>query len=184
MTRPVLRIGVMELRRRPGTQRDVHVATPLPGLRITGAQVPDDAELVVDAVLESIEGAVTVSGTVQVPWTAECRRCLDEIGGIATVELSEVFEVHPVEGETYPIEGDEVDLEPVVRDAALLHLPLAPLCRPDCAGSRPRRVPDDRRGRRHRARRRARAGSPLGRARRACGSIPAEARFTTSRARR
>jgi uncharacterized protein len=137
MPRPVLRIGVMELRRRPGTQRDVHVATALPGLHVTGAEVPDGAELVVDAVLESIEGAVTVTGTVSVPWTAECRRCLDEIVGIATVDLSEVFEVHPVEGETYPIEGDEVDLEPVVRDAALLHLPLAPLCRPDCPGPAP-----------------------------------------------
>jgi uncharacterized protein len=142
MVHPVLRIGVMELRRRPGTQRDVHVATALPGLHITGAQVPDDEDLVVDATLESIEGAaVTVSGTVTVPWTAECRRCLDEIRGLATVPLSEVFEVSPVDGETYPIEGDEVDLEPVVRDAALLHLPLAPLCRPDCAGPAPEAFP-------------------------------------------
>jgi uncharacterized protein len=142
MPHPVLRIGVMELRRRPGTQRDVHVATALPGLQVTGARVPDDAELVVDATLESIEGgAVTVSGTVEVPWTAECRRCLDEVAGSATVDLSEVFEVHPVEGETYPIEGDEVDLEPVVRDAALLHLPLAALCRPDCKGPAPEEFP-------------------------------------------
>jgi uncharacterized protein len=142
MTHPVLRIGVMELRRRPGTQRDVHVAATLPGLHITGARVPDDAELVVDATLESIEGgAVTVSGTVTVPWRAECRRCLDDIAGEVTVDLSEVFEVRPVDGETYPIEGDEVDLEPVVRDAALLHLPLAPLCRPDCAGPAPDAFP-------------------------------------------
>jgi uncharacterized protein len=141
MPHPVLRIGVMELRRRPGTQRDVHVTTTLAGLRITGAQVPDDAELVVDATLESIDGAVTVTGTVEVPWTAECRRCLDEIGAVATVALSEVFEVHPVDGETYPIDGDEVDLEPVVRDAALLHLPLAPLCRPDCEGPAPEAFP-------------------------------------------
>jgi uncharacterized protein len=142
MSHPVLRIGVMELRRRPGTQREVRVATTLAGLQITGAKVPEDAELVVDATLESIEGAaVTVIGTVTVPWTAECRRCLDEIEGVATVALSEVFEVHPVEGETYPIEGDEVDLEPVVRDAALLHLPLAPLCRPDCAGPAPETFP-------------------------------------------
>ena len=34
MTRSVLRIGVMELRRRPGTQREVEVATPLPGLAL------------------------------------------------------------------------------------------------------------------------------------------------------
>jgi len=142
MVHPVLRIGVMELRRRVGTQRDVHVTTPLPGLHITGAQVPDDAELAIDATLESIEGgAVTVSGTVTVPWAAECRRCLDEISGVAVVDLSEVFEVRPVEGETYPIEGDEVDLEPVVRDAALLHLPLAPLCREDCVGPAPDAFP-------------------------------------------
>lgn len=131
----------MELRRRPGTQRDVRVATPLPGLAITSAKVPDEADLVVDATLESIDGAITVSGTVQVPWTAECRRCLDDVGGVLTVELSEVFEVRPIDGETYPIDGDEVDLEPVVRDAALLHLPLAPLCRPDCLGPDPERYP-------------------------------------------
>jgi len=131
----------MELRRRPGTQRDVRVATPLPGLAITSAKVPDEADLVVDATLESIDGAITVSGTVQVPWTAECRRCLDDVGGVLTVELSEVFEVRPIDGETYPIDGDEVDLEPVVRDAALLHLPLAPLCRPDCPGPAPDMFP-------------------------------------------
>ena len=142
MAHSALRIGVMELRRRPGTQRDVHVEAPLPGLRVTGAQVPDDAELVVDATLESVEGtAVTVTGRVTVPWTAECRRCLDEIAGDTTVDLREVFEVNPVEGETDPIEGDEVDLEPVGRDAALLHLPLAPLCRPDCAGPAPDEFP-------------------------------------------
>lgn len=141
MAHPILRIGVMELRRRPGTQRDVRVTTAVPGLSITGAQVPDDAELVVDATLESIDGAVTVTGTVDVPWTAECRRCLDPVSGVLTVELREVFEVRPVDGETYPIDGDEVDLEPVVRDAALLNLPLAALCRPDCAGPAPDALP-------------------------------------------
>lgn len=131
----------MELRRRPGTQHDIHLATPLPGLAITSARVPDDADLLVDATLESIDGAVTVTGTVQVPWTAECRRCLDDVGGVFTVDLDEVFEVRPVDGETYPIDGDEVDLEPVVRDAALLHLPLAPLCRPECPGPAPDTFP-------------------------------------------
>ena len=165
MPHPVLRIGVMELRRRPGTQRDVRVATTLPGLHITGAQVPDDAELVVDATLESIEGAGHRD--------RHRRRCRGRrsaggasttIGGVVTVDLSEVFEVHPVDGETYPIEGDEVDLEPVVRDAALLHLPLAPLCRPDCAGPAPDAFPatveGDERRRPERAARATPAGPP------------------------
>jgi uncharacterized protein len=141
MAHPILRIGVMELRRRPGTQRDVRLATPMAGLAVTSARVPDDAPIEVDATLESIDGAVTVTGTVQVPWTAECRRCLEPVEGVATVELREVFEVRPIEGETYPIEGDEVDLEPVVRDAALLNLPLTVLCRPDCEGPAPEALP-------------------------------------------
>jgi uncharacterized protein len=141
MTRSVLRIGVMELRRRPGTQREVNVATPLPGLAITSAQVPDGADVVVDGTLEAIEGGVTIIGSVTAPWEAECRRCLDPVTGVLEVALSEVFEPHPTDGETYPIEDDEVDLEPVVRDAVLLHLPLAPLCRPDCPGPAPESFP-------------------------------------------
>ena len=42
--------------------------------------------------------------------------------------------VEPIEGQTYPIEGEEIDLELPVRDALLLELPVAPLCRDDCAG--------------------------------------------------
>jgi uncharacterized protein len=141
MAHPILRVGVMELRRRPGTQRDVRVSTPIPGLAVTGARVPDDADIQVDATLESIEGAITVTGTVRVPWAAECRRCLDPVEGVATVELQEAFEVRPIDGETYPIDGDEVDLEPVVRDAALLNLPLTVLCRPDCEGPAPEALP-------------------------------------------
>ena len=142
MSRSVLRVGITELRRRPGTQREIHTTTSLPDLQVTGAQVPDDADLVVDATLESVEGAaVTVKGSVRVPWTAECRRCLDPVEGVVDVRLDEVFEQHPTEGETYPIEGDEVDLEPIVRDAALLNLPLAALCGPDCAGPAPEAFP-------------------------------------------
>ena len=36
--------------------------------------------------------------------------------------------------EAYPLTGDELDLEPLARDAVLLELPLAPLCSEDCRG--------------------------------------------------
>lgn len=141
MSRSVLRIGVLELRRRPGTERDVRVSTPLPDLGITSARVPAGAEVVVDATLEAIEGAVTLTGTVSAPWEGECRRCLELVTGTVEATVSEVFEPHPTEGQTYPLEGDEVDLEPVVRDAVLLGLPLAPLCREDCPGPAPDAFP-------------------------------------------
>jgi uncharacterized protein len=134
---------VTELRRRPGTQRPVEVAAALPDLAITTARVPEGAELALDGVLEAVEGssAITLSGRLTVPWVAECRRCLDEVTGVEEVEVSEVFETRPTPGETYAIEGDEIDLEPVLREAALLHLPLAPLCREDCRGPAPEDFP-------------------------------------------
>jgi uncharacterized protein len=141
MARSPLRINVLEIRRRPGTQREVVLSAPLEGLAISSAHVVDGADVSVDAVLESIEGGITLSGTVTAPWVGECRRCLDPVEGTLEATVSEVFEPHPTEGETYPIEGDDVDVEPMVRDAVLLGLPLAPLCREDCAGPAPEKLP-------------------------------------------
>lgn len=38
------------------------------------------------------------------------------------------------EDDTYELGAEQLDLAPLARDAVLLGLPLAPLCRPDCAG--------------------------------------------------
>jgi len=46
-----------------------------------------------------------------------------------------------VEGETYLLAENEVDLEPMVRETVLLNLPVAPLCSEDCAGPDPDRFP-------------------------------------------
>ena len=66
-----------------------------------------------------------------------CRRCLEPAGGELDVHIRELFQ-HPStampDAEAFPIEGEEIDLMALVRDALLLELPLAPLCRPDCAG--------------------------------------------------
>jgi uncharacterized protein len=70
-------------------------------------------------------------------WTGECRRCLEATGGELEATLSEVFEPDPVEGETYPLGRDHLDLEPAVREALALALPLAPLCDEACAGPDP-----------------------------------------------
>ena len=38
------------------------------------------------------------------------------------------------EGIIYHLDGDLLDLEPVLRDAVVLALPMSPLCREDCPG--------------------------------------------------
>ena len=135
---PPLVVGVSELLRRPGTQREYTVTAELDGLQISAASVPDGAEVTGRFTIEAMsDHAVTVKGDVTAPWTGECRRCLKQVDGIATARVEEIFEAAPVEGETYPLEGDRVNLEPLVRDAVLLALPLAPLCEEACAGPEP-----------------------------------------------
>ena len=72
------------------------------------------------------------------PWRGECRRCGGPVDGRPwSPGVQERYA--PAGGtdrdeEAYPLTGDELDLEPLARDAVLLELPLAPLCTEDCRG--------------------------------------------------
>ena len=77
------------------------------------------------------------SGTVRAPWVGECRRCGGPVAGAVAAAVQERYAPAGITGEdeeTYPFTGDELDLEPLARDAVLLELPLAPLCSEDCKG--------------------------------------------------
>jgi uncharacterized protein len=135
-------VGVSELLRHPGTRREVVVAAPLDDLALSSARVVEGSEVGARLTLEALgDTSVTVTGAITAEWTGECRRCLAAIEGSLETSVKEIFESRPVEGETYPLEGDRVDLEPMVRDAVLLALPLAPLCQEACAGPEPEAHP-------------------------------------------
>ena len=139
--RPLV-VGVAELQRQPGVRREIERDAVVPGLAVVGSAVPEGAPVVVDVVLESLsDGTLTATGEVRAPFVGECRRCLTSVEGEVTAPVREVFEARPTEGETYRLDGDHVDLEPMARDAVLLALPLAPLCRPDCPGPDPDAFP-------------------------------------------
>src|SRR4051794_7197434 len=127
-------VSVVALRRQLGNVRREHRRGPLPGLQVSGSSVPADANVDVDAVLESVHGGVVVTADVVAPWTGECRRCLRPIAGEVTSHVRELYEQDSDGEETYPLRGDQLDLAPLARDAVLLELPLAPLCREDCQG--------------------------------------------------
>jgi len=96
--------------------------------------VPQGSEVVVDVGLEWVHGGILASGTVSAPWVGECRRCLAPAGGELSTHVRELFEEAGDPEVTYPLHGDQLDLEPLARDAVLLELPLAPLCQEDCKG--------------------------------------------------
>jgi uncharacterized protein len=138
--RPLL-IGVADLRCRLGERRRVERQVALDGLALSTAVVPDGVEIDVDLELESISNAVVVEGTVSVPWEGECRRCLRTVQGVVEAQVREIFETSPTEGETYRLDDDTIDLEPMIRDVVLLTMPLAPLCTDECRGPAPEAFP-------------------------------------------
>jgi uncharacterized protein len=81
-----------------------------------------------DLVLERVPDGIVARGELHARWEAECSTCLRELAADLDVGVGELFEPHPLDDDTYPVEGHEIDLEQLVRDALVLELPLAPAC--------------------------------------------------------
>lgn len=122
---------VSDLLREPGHRRAVDLEAPVDWAlelsRLEPAQ-PLRAHLV----LEGVVGGIVARGRVAVTVRHTCRRCLVEWTEPLYVDILEVLGTD-TEAE-YRLHGDEADLEPPLRDAVLLALPLRPVCRPDCLG--------------------------------------------------
>ncbi len=151
--RQPLVLDTRELGRRPGSMRRVHVTVASPTeFGQPMAAVAEGSGLDLDLRLESVMEGVLVSGTVATTMTGECGRCLDPVSAPLTVDIQELFtypESGPYAGsarskpapaasedddELPSVVDDLIDLEPVLRDALVLELPMSPLCRDDCAG--------------------------------------------------
>jgi uncharacterized protein len=100
------------------------------------SDVPPGADVDVEVSLEGFSGGIRVRGHVAAPWRGVCRRCSAPVSGTLDVSVNERYVDHPPpeDEEAYPLSGEFVDLLPLARDAVLLELPIAPLCRPDCRG--------------------------------------------------
>lgn len=130
-------VPITTLKRSPRTRRAETRSGRVGELAVAGSVVPADAEVTAEANLDAVVGGIEVTADVVAPWRGECRRCLKPVEGSLTVHVRELYAPrHPGEDdeETYPLQGEMLDLKPLVRDALLLELPLAPLCSEDCRG--------------------------------------------------
>lgn len=125
------RIDVADLLTHSGSRRDVSLSVPLDGLGVDTWRVDGPVDIVLS--LERIPDGIVARGTVHTIWEADCSTCLSTVRSELTVKVNELFEKSPLEGDTYPIDDRELDLEQLTRDALLLELPLAPRCDGDCS---------------------------------------------------
>ncbi|MET8974050.1 YceD family protein [Streptomyces sp. NPDC004539] len=142
-----------ELGRRPGAlqrlTREIDAPKDLGVQGVVG--VPEGAPVELELRLESVMEGVLVTGTVRAQAEGECVRCLEPVELELDAEFQEMFSYPDADERGRPkkaepdddaeddedrlfIEDGLFDLEPVLRDAVVLALPMQPVCREDCQG--------------------------------------------------
>ena len=140
--RAPLVLDTRELGRRPGSQRQKSFTAPAPAdLGIEVLRVPEGSPIEFDIRLEAVMEGVLVTGTATAVLDGECVRCLEEIHDELVADFQELFvyeekddQTDEEDSGTSRLEGDLLDLEPLLRDAVVLSLPFQPLCQDDCPG--------------------------------------------------
>ncbi len=135
-------LDTRELGRRPGSQRTLAFTASAPAdLGIEVLRVPDGSPVEFDLRLEAVMEGVLVTGTARADVTGECARCLEPLDDDVEVDFQELFAYEESDTATDAgdddasrLEGDLLDLEPLLRDAVVLALPFQPLCQDDCPG--------------------------------------------------
>ncbi|WP_031039469.1 YceD family protein [Streptomyces sp. NRRL F-5650] len=141
-----------ELGRRPGALQRLTRTVDAPkdfGLQgVIG--VPEGAPVELDLRLESVMEGVLVTGTARARAQGECVRCLEPLEQQLEADFQELFSYPDADDRGRPVaepgddaEDDEdrlfvedglIGLEPVLRDAVVLALPMQPVCQEDCPG--------------------------------------------------
>ncbi|MGW0884198.1 YceD family protein [Streptomyces sp. NPDC002671] len=145
-------IDTHELGRRPGAlQRLTRTVDAPADLGIEGViGVPEGAPLELELRLESVMEGVLVTCTARAQAQGECVRCLEPVELPLDADFQEMFSYPDADGRGRVIaepgddaEDDEdrlfvedglIDLEPLLRDAVVLALPMQPVCQEDCPG--------------------------------------------------
>lgn len=148
--RNALVLDVREVGRGAGRMITLDWTAPAPDdMRVALIGVPPGSPVVLTGRLESVVDGVLVTLTARYTTAGECSRCLDPVTEENSVAIQELFRfpttdargrviAEPSDDEDaedeYWVQDDLIDLEPVLRDAVVLALPIAPVCTPDCPG--------------------------------------------------
>ena len=141
-------VNVLDLLRRPGSEKSVNVVAKADVFDFADSRIANDSDVTVEIDLESSSTGIVAQGSATVDWSSVCRRCLRPVSGTADADVNEAFsrevsthrrgadavEDLAVDGDAEPLVGDQIDFTLPVREAVLLAVPDAPLCRPDCPG--------------------------------------------------
>jgi len=117
--------------------QDLHLtgelATEELGLENLDELLHDFSPLIYDLQVQLLDRTVLVRGTLTMDYRAECARCLKPFASRLHLDSWNCL-LRLDDEEVTPIQGDSVDLTPLIREDILLTLPQRPLCKNECDG--------------------------------------------------
>lgn len=147
-------LNTYELSRRAGEMREYELDIAITqdvGVELICVPAGDIIEI--DVRLESVTEGILLSADIYATAKGECIRCLDPVEIVIDRRIQELYNYEPtnergqkIKKATMPkedelenddelmMQGEIMDLEPAIRDAIVLSLPINPLCSQDCAG--------------------------------------------------
>lgn len=127
-------VNILELIRRPGTYKDLDMSVPTSEFVFDDHRIDDSHEVRIDLHVESTSSGIIVDGRLGAGASGQCSRCLADLGLAIESDVQEIYQRTPENEDINPLEGDQLDLRPMVRESLLLAIPEAPVCSPDCKG--------------------------------------------------
>jgi uncharacterized protein len=154
MARSIYIFNTHELPHRAGEMReyqlDLKIQEPV-GVDLLSVKSGEVIE--VDLRLQSVDEGVLATARVMATATGECTRCLKPINWPIDENFTELYyyeltagrrgaksksgkddDIDLTEDDLSFMVGDDIDLEPAIRDSVILNLAVNPLCTEDCPG--------------------------------------------------
>ena len=135
MTQNTFKVNVHDLMHKPGALRrfDFEIQLDEP-FGVGAVSLPAGSEIDLSGRFESVHEGILVTGLAEGDAKTECSRCLDPLTLPVEVDFQELFAYSSYSEDDFVVQEEQIDLEPVVRDAVVLSLPFQPVCDEACQG--------------------------------------------------
>jgi uncharacterized protein len=135
MTQNTFKLNVHDLINKPGTLRrfdfEINLDEPF---GVGAVSLPEGSPMQLSGRVESVHEGILVTGLAESDAKTECSRCLDTLTLPIEVDFQELFAYSGYSEDDFEVQEEQIDLEPVVRDAVVLSLPFQPVCSETCLG--------------------------------------------------
>lgn len=135
-------LGLSKIIDCPGASVDFSTSVDLSDLRY-GNSFPVSEPVLASGTVRNTAGVLVMTGTVRTTIHGVCDRCAGDFDRLVEIPMNVVLvtELSNEEDDdewVFPLEGDNADLEDIVRTVFVLNLDSKLLCREDCKGICPR----------------------------------------------